>query len=180
VTTDIGQTGIAGSATASGGVYTVKGSGTGIASTSDQFRYVYQTMSGDGSITARLTAQSGTSTASVAGVMIRETTNSGSRFAMVVHRGSGTNNMRAIRRTASGGSTSSTSSTSQTSPNCWVRVTRTGSSFTMQRSTNGTSWTTITTTTITMATDITVGLVVTSGSNSILDTDLFDNVTVVP
>ena len=50
----------------------------------------------------------------------------------------------------------------------------------MQRSTNGTSWTTITTTTITMATDITVGLVVTSGSNSILDTDLFDNVTVVP
>jgi regulation of enolase protein 1 (concanavalin A-like superfamily) len=179
-TMDIGAVGIAGSATHSSGTYTVKGSGTGITGTSDQFRYVYQTMSGDGSITARLTSQSGSTTASLAGVMIREATTTGSTFAGVWRRGSGNNNMRAVRRTSTGGSITSTSSSSQTPPNCWVRITRTGSSFAMQRSSNGTSWTTINTSTITMATDITVGILVTSGSNTVLDTDVFDNVTVVP
>lgn len=179
-TADIGAVGIAGSANESAGTFTVKGSGTGIGGTSDQVRYVYQTLSGDGSITARVNSQSGSTTASLAGVMIRETTATGSKFAIMVHRGSGSKNMYAIRRTSTGGSTTSTSSTSQTPPNCWVRITRTGNSLTMQRSTNGTSWTTVNTSTITMATDITVGLMVTSGSNSVLDTDLFDNVTVVP
>lgn len=180
LTADIGAVGIAGSAGESGGTYTVTGSGTGIGGTSDQFRYVYQTMSGDGSITARVNSQSGSTTASLAGVMIRETTATGSTCAVMVHRGAGSKNMYAIRRTSTGGSTTSTSSTSQTPPNCWVRITRTGNSFAMQRSTNGTSWTTVNTSTITMATNVTVGLIVTSGSNTVLDTDLFDNVTVVP
>lgn len=179
-TADIGAVGIVGSAGDSAGTFTVKGSGTGIGGTSDQFRFVYQTMSGDGSITARVNSQSGTTTSSLAGVMIRETTATGSKCALMVHRGSGSKNMYAIRRTSTGGSTASTSSTSQTPPNCWVRITRTGNSLAMQRSTNGTSWTTVNTSTITMATDVTVGLIVTSGSNSVLDTDLFDNVTVVP
>jgi regulation of enolase protein 1 (concanavalin A-like superfamily) len=181
LTADIGAVGIAGSATASNGVYTVKGSGVGgLITTSDQFRYVYQTMNGDGSITARITSQSGTLAAALAGVMVRETTNVNSRFGLVAHRGSGTSNMRAIRRTTTGGTPVSTSSTSQTPPNCWVQITRTGNSIAMKRSTNGTTWTTINTSTITMATDITVGLIVTSSSNTVLDTDVFDNVTVVP
>ena len=179
-TADIGAVGIAGSANESAGNFTVTGSGTGITGSSDQFRYVYQTMSGDGSITAKINSHSGTTTSSHAGVMIRETTATGSMFAAVVHRGSGGKNMYAIRRTSTGGSTASTSSTSQTPPNCWVKITRTGNSLTMQRSTNGTSWTTINTSTITMATNITVGLIVTSGNNSILDTDVFTDVTVVP
>ena len=180
LTADIGSVGIAGSASASTGTYTVKGSGTGITGTADQFRFVYQTLNGDGSITARLTSQSGTTSSSLAGVMIRESTATGSKHASVVRRGSGLNNMRAIRRTSTGGSTSSTSSSSQTPPNCWIRITRTGNSFAMQRSVNGTSWTTIDTRTITMNSDITIGIVVTSGSNAVLDTDVFDNVTVVP
>lgn len=179
VSTDIGQVGMEGGASADAGVYTINGSGTGITSTSDQFRYVYQTLSGDGSITARLNSQSGTSTNSLAGVMIRENTNTVSRFASVLRRGSGSNNIRAIRRTSPDGTLSSNQSTSQTPPNCWMRVTRTGNSFTMQSSTNGTTWSEIATVTITMATEITVGLVVSSGSNATLDTDLFDNVSVV-
>ncbi len=175
---DIGQVGIEGSVSVGDGVYTITGSG--ITSTSDQFRYVYQTLSGDGSITTRVTSQSGTSTNSLTGLIIRETTNSGSRFASVLRRGSGSNNMRAIRRTSSGGSISSNTSNSQTPPNCWMRVTRTGNSFAMQSSTNGTSWSAIATTTITMATDMTVGLVVSSGSNTTFDTDLFESVSVLP
>jgi regulation of enolase protein 1 (concanavalin A-like superfamily) len=180
LTADIGAVGLAGSAGANAGTYTAKGSGLGIAGTADQFRYVYQTMTGDGSITARLTSQSGTLAASLAGVMVRESTAANSRFAMVTRSGAGATNMRATRRTTTGGVTGSTTSTSQTPPNCWVRVTRTGNSLKMERSIDQTTWTTITTTTVTMAANVTMGLVVTSGSNTILDTDVFSNVTAVP
>jgi regulation of enolase protein 1 (concanavalin A-like superfamily) len=180
LTMDIGAVGLAGSASENSGTYTVKGSGAGITGTADQFRYVYQTMSGDGSIKVRIVSHSSSLNTSLSGVMIRETTNANSRFAMTAHRGSGNSNMRALRRTSTGGSMSSVSSTSMTPPNCWVQVTRTGSSFVMQSSTNGTTWTTIDTRTITMATDITVGLVSTSSSNTVLNTNVFDNVIVVP
>lgn len=180
-TADIGAVGIAGSANESAGSFTVSGSGTGsILTTSDQFRYVYQTMSGDGSITAKIVSQSGAVTGSLAGVMIRETVNTNAKFAATVHRGASSNNMRGIRRTSTGGNPSSTTSTSRTPPSCWVQIVRTGSSFVMKASADGTTWTTINTSTITMATDVTVGLIVTSGSNTVLDTDVFSNVTVVP
>ena len=179
-TADIGTVGLAGSVIANAGSYTIKGSGIGITGTADQFRYVYQTLSGDGSITARINSQSGVLAASLAGVMVRETTDANSRFAMVAHRGAGTNNMRATRRTTSGGTLLTTSSASQTPPNCWVRVTRTGNSLAMASSTNGTTWTTISTTTVTMTANVTVGLAVTSGNNTLLDTDAFSSITVVP
>jgi len=177
--TDIGAVGIAGSASNSAGTYTVKGSGTGLGGGTDQFRYVYQTLYGDGSVTARITGQSGTLAAAVAGVMIRESTATGSKFAAMVRRGSGTKTMAAVRRSSTGGSTTTTTATSQTPPNCWVQVTRVGNSLAMRRSTDGVSWTTVATSTISMASTITLGLVVASGSNSVLDTDLFSNVTVV-
>jgi regulation of enolase protein 1 (concanavalin A-like superfamily) len=180
LTADIGPVGLSGSGAWAAGSYTLKGSGLGISGTSDQFRYVYQTMTGDGSITARLSSQSGTLATALAGVMVRESTAANSRFAMVARSGSGATNMRATRRTTTGGVTASTTSTSQTPPNCWVRVTRTGNSLKMERSIDQTTWTTITTSTVTMAANVTMGLVVTSGSNSILDTDVFSSVTALP
>ena len=60
-----------------------------------------------------------------------------------------------------------------------MQVTRTGNSLAMRRSTDGVNWTTVATNTISMAATITLGLVVASGSNTVLDTDLFSNVTVV-
>jgi regulation of enolase protein 1 (concanavalin A-like superfamily) len=180
LTMDIGAVGLAGSASESAGTYTLRGSGAGITGTADQFRYVYQTMSGDGSIKARIVSHSSTLAASLAGVMIRETTNANSRFAMAAHRGSGNSNMRALRRTTTGGSVASTSSTSMTPSNCWVQVTRTGNSLAMMSSTNGTTWTTINTITVTMAANITVGLIDTSASNTAINTTVFNSVTVVP
>jgi regulation of enolase protein 1 (concanavalin A-like superfamily) len=180
LTVDIGAVGLAGSASETNGTYTVRGSGTGIAGTADQFRFVYQTMNGDGSIKARIFSHSSTLSASLAGVMIRETTNANSRFAMSGHRGSGTSNMRALRRTTTGGTMASTSATSRTPPNCWVQVVRTGNSLRMMTSADGTSWTTNNTSTVTMATDIFVGLISTSSSNTAINTNVYDNVTVVP
>src|SRR6185369_1057773 len=49
---DVGAVGVAGSASVSGGVTTVVGSGADIGSTADSFHYVYQTLTGDGTIIA--------------------------------------------------------------------------------------------------------------------------------
>jgi len=182
-TADIGGPTISGDVTASGGVFTVRGSGSGILGTSDQFRFVYQSMSGDGSITARITGHTNATAASIAGVMIRESNDPASKFAAAGHRGSANSNMRAIRRTAVGGVPSNAGNPSlQPGPGCWVRVTRRASdnSLEMSSSPNGTTWTNIATTKVTMGTNVLVGIAVTSGSNSVLDTDLFDSVTVVP
>src|SRR5262249_57232414 len=50
---DIGAPAIAGSSSfnTSSGVYTVAGAGTDISGTSDQFQYLYKTLTGDGTIT---------------------------------------------------------------------------------------------------------------------------------
>jgi len=56
-TTDIGTVGAAGSAVAVNGVFSVSGSGADIWGTADEFRYVYQTLTGDCDVRARVTSQ---------------------------------------------------------------------------------------------------------------------------
>ena len=69
-----------GSASYSSGVFTVAGRGTGITGTSDGFRFVYLPMNSNCTITARVTAVSGTlSSNSRSGIMVRATTASGSQ-----------------------------------------------------------------------------------------------------
>ena len=51
---DIGAVGGAGSSSFSNGVYTITGSGAEIYNTSDEFRYTYASLTGDGEVTARI------------------------------------------------------------------------------------------------------------------------------
>ena len=69
---DMGSVGAAGSASYSNGVFSVAGAGTGISGTSDKFNFLFQSLSGDGTIVARVLSLSG-GTSPQAGVMIRET-----------------------------------------------------------------------------------------------------------
>ena len=181
LTMDIGTVNLIGSGSFgnSTGTYKVRGSGSGITGSSDQFRYVYQTLIGDGSIKAQLSSQNGTLSSSLAGVMIRESNSTGSKFVGVWRIGSGNFNIRAVRRTTTSSSFTTKTSTSQTPPNCWLRIIRTGNIFAAARSTNGISWSTISRSTVTMNSNITIGLFVASGSPTILDTSIFSNVTVV-
>src|SRR5262249_59461364 len=80
---DIGATGVAGSATFSGGTFTVKGSGADIWSTSDSFNYVFQSSMGNTTITARVASQENTNIWAKSGVMIRETTAANSSYVFV-------------------------------------------------------------------------------------------------
>ncbi|MES2661139.1 MAG: putative Ig domain-containing protein [Verrucomicrobiota bacterium] len=174
---DVGTTGLQGSAEYFGGAHTVKGAGSP-GGTTDGFRYVYQTLSADGSIVARVSTLQNTGTSSRVGVMMRDTLASNSRMAALTVSGSGA--WRWQRRTTTGGSVSTTNSSSGTAPNLWVRLSRSGNTVTAARSTNGTVWTTISSVTVTMATNYYVGLAVASGSTSTLNTSVMDNVTIGP
>lgn len=174
---DIGSTGVAGSATHSAGSYTVNGSGADIWGTADAFHYVWQSLSGDGEITARVASLENTNAWAKAGVMIRESLTAGSKQAMIVV--SPSSGVSFQRRTATGGSSTSTTTTGITAPR-WIRINRTGNVLTTYHSANGTTWTTLGTETISMAANIQIGLAVTSHNNATDCTAVFDNVTVTP
>src|SRR5262249_29013309 len=55
-TADVGAVGVAGSASYANGTFTLKGSGIDIWDTADGFRFLYQPMTGNGEIRARVTA----------------------------------------------------------------------------------------------------------------------------
>ena len=88
---DIGSVAAAGSASFASDTWTVVGSGVDIWDNTDEFHYVYQSLSGDGQIVARVVSMTNTDPWAKAGVMIRETLTGGSKHAMmVVTPGNGT------------------------------------------------------------------------------------------
>jgi len=172
---DVGSPSAAGNASYSSGTFTIEGDGSDIWGTSDQFHYVYQSLSGDGEIEARVASLENTNSWAKAGVMIRETLTGGSTHAMmVVTAGNGT---AFQRRTSTGGSSSHTAGSSVTAP-YWVRLVRSGDTFTGYESSNGSSWNEVGSATISMGTDVYVGLAVTSHSGGVLATSEMDSVTV--
>jgi fibronectin type 3 domain-containing protein/regulation of enolase protein 1 (concanavalin A-like superfamily) len=177
VTADIGTTGLAGSAEFASDAYTVNGAGS-LGGTTDGFRYLYQPLSADGSIIARISTLEDTGSSARVGIMIRDTLAANSRMAALSVTGSGA--YKWMRRTTTGGNVSNTNSSSGTAPNIWVRLVRVGNTITASKSTNGTSWTTIGSATVTMASSCYIGLAVSSGSTTTLNTSVFDNVTATP
>ena len=179
ISVDIGTVGLAGSAYNVTNLYTVNGAGASlVGATPDQFRYVYQTMVGDGSIVARIVSQSGVNTNGFAGIMIRETTATGASYMFAARQGNGT--MVARSRKSTGGATTSTNGPARTLPNYWLELVRTGTNIAALTSTNGSTWVAVQTNSFTMATNVTFGLFVTSGNTNILDSDVFTNITAVP
>jgi len=174
---DIGATGLVGSAEFFGGAHTVKGAGA-FGGANDAFRYVYQPLVGDGSIIARVGALQDTGSGARVGIMIRDTLAANARMAALTVTGSGA--YRWQRRTTAGGSVSTTNSGNASAPNLWVRLVRSGNTLTASKSTNGASWTTIGSATVTLASTCHVGLVVASGATTTLNTSTLDNVTATP
>jgi hypothetical protein len=171
---DLGQVGLAGSATYANGTFTVKGAGTAIWSTADGFHFAYQPLSGDGTIVARVLS---VSPSSVGGVMVRETLNTSATelFTTVYNQ-----NIYMNYRTSTGGSTSQTVGGSAPLP-YWVKVVRSGSTLSGYSSSDGVNWVQVgTSQTIPMGQNVYIGLGVSSGNTSNLATATFDNVAVTP
>lgn len=176
-TANIGAVGVAGGATDTNGLFTVKGSGANIWNGADTFFYVYQPATNNYTISAKVLSVQDTGAHAKGGVMIRATPTTNSAMAMVDITPSA--GVEFVWRTTTGGSAASTVVTGITAPN-WVQLTRSGSTFTGYYSTNGTAWIAMATNTITMATNAYIGLPVCAYNNATNCTATFTNVVLTP
>lgn len=172
---DIGSVGLAGSASYNNGTFTVNGAGSSITGTADQFNYVYQAAGTSYTITARVVSMTDTNTGAQAGVMVRETLATGATMANI--NVTPANGVTWLDRTATSGTASGSRTPSLVAP-YWIRVVRDGSTFTGYFSPDGVTWTQQGTVSISMASNVYIGLVVSSRNTSELCTATFDNVSV--
>jgi regulation of enolase protein 1 (concanavalin A-like superfamily)/uncharacterized membrane protein len=172
---DIGSVTLAGSASYSNGTFTVNGSGASITGTADQFNYAYQAAGTSYTITARVVSMTNTNTGAQAGVMVRETLTTGSTMANI--NVTPANGVTWLDRTATNGTASGSRTPGLVAP-YWVRVVRNGSTFTGYFSSDGVNWTQQGTVGISMASNVYIGLVVSSRNSSQSCTATFDNVSV--
>jgi hypothetical protein len=174
-TTNIGSTGAAGSASGTGGSFTVTGAGADIWGNADAFRYAYTTLTGDGSIVAQVTGVQFVNDWTKAAVMMRATLSAASPHAMMVV--SANKGLAFQRRVTAGGPSSHTSGGTGQAPQ-FVRIARTGNTFTASRSADGAAWTVVGSDTIAMPTTIYVGLAVSSHVAGVIATATFASTTI--
>jgi outer membrane protein assembly factor BamB/regulation of enolase protein 1 (concanavalin A-like superfamily) len=167
---DVGSPAPAGSASFANGVFTVNGAGNDIWGTTDQFNYLSQSLTGNGTIVARVTSQSNTDPWAKSGIMIKQSTTSGSNYALLaVTPGNGITFQYGFNTAVAG--------PSYTFP-AWLKLTRSGTTITAYSSPDGTTWTQVGTTTVTLTDPTTIGLFVCSHTAGTTNTSTFDNVTV--
>jgi hypothetical protein len=175
------------------GTYEIAGSGADIWGSSDQFHYVYQELTGDATITARVVSNgTGSNTWAKGGVMIRESTAPDSKhMIMGMTGGDGGGIAFQGRIEAAGANSSSLHGDVTASPPYWVRLTREGNTITAYHSADGEAWELFTDTSpdtsggaisnpidVEMADPVLIGLFVTSHAAGEVRTYTFDNVSV--
>lgn len=176
---DIGGVGLKGDATPSGSRITVKGSGADLFGTGDEFHFGYMSVNGDASVTATVASLQNTHAFAKAAVMIRQDLTPGSAYVSALVTPGGDKGFRRQHRVTAGTETLSARSTEASVIPSHLRVVRTGSSFQVAYSTNGTTWKSIgSPVTVNMPGVVLVGIGVTSHDDTKLATAAFDNVRV--
>jgi len=171
------------------GTFTMSAEGSDIWAGTDEFRYVYKQLSGDGEIIARVVriAGPGTNEWRKGGVMIRETLDPTSKHAFMAVSPNPTHGLAFQYRDGidAADSDSEHGVDNQTAP-YWVKVVRKGNVFTGYHSPDGITWTmkdpsgtetdASNPVTITMASNVYIGLALTSHENDVLCMAQFSNV----
>jgi hypothetical protein len=155
-------------------IWDVLGTGTGF---HDEFHFAYKTLTGAGSIIARVESIENTDAWAKAGVMIRETLDGGSVHAMmVVTPASG---ISFQRRPETGGISASDDDTGDITAPYWVKIERDLSgNFAAYSSANGSTWQKLgAAEPIQMGTNTYIGLAVTSHNAALTCQAVFTNVT---
>ena len=170
---DIGAVGTAGGASYSSGTFSVSGAGADIWNTADAFNYAYKALSGNGQLVAHVTSVENTAAWAKAGVMIRDTLDANSAYAlMLVSAGKG---LAFQYRATAGGSAAQAAQVSGAAPT-WVKIVRAGSTISGYSSSDGSTWTLVGQATVAMNTSVFVGLAVSSHTASATCHATFDNV----
>ena len=174
---DIGEAGAAGSFSQANGVFTINGSGADTWLRADGFHYVFQALTGDGALAARVLNIQNTDMWAKAGVMIRDTTNATSMFALAAIRSDG--QVQFVWRNATGGEAGSSELVGGMGTPKWVKVGRSGNAFTAYYKVNaGDEWRQIgAVQMIGMTPKAQIGLVVCAHHAGILCQAQFDQVT---
>jgi hypothetical protein len=160
------------------GFYTMTASGTDIWDTADQFHFAFRTLTGQGSIVARINSVQNTNPWAKAGVMIRETLDAGSKnaFACVTPA----NGVSSQSRRDTDITSVYTNQTGITAPH-WVKLERDAAgNFTVSHSANGTTWEPVAgsaPTNIPMMSNVYIGLALTSHDAALTCETVFSNVT---
>ncbi len=158
--------------------FTVSSEGSDIWNNTDQFRFVYRQLGGNGSITVKVDSLTRSDAWSKAGVMIRETLEANAKNAAVAVT---PDNSCAFQWRPNVGAASANTGwptgTAAVKAPYWVRITRTGNNFKAESSADGKTWTALgTEQNITMAANAYIGLCVTSHSTGNYSTAEFSNV----
>lgn len=176
---DVGTVGSAGNASHDSGVFKLLAGGTDLAGTADAFHFVHKTLSGDGTIVANVTAllKPAGATRTLAGVTFRNDLTAGSAHATMTITSEGEAQFR--RRATAGGATASASAPTTFAPQ-WLKLVRSGNTFTAYLSANGTTWTQVSTPqTVTLSNTVYVGLVaLRNGSSTPTGAARFESVAV--
>jgi len=165
------------------GTYTMTGSGADIWDVGpsggpfhDEFHFAYKTLSGTGSIVAKVQSVDNTNSWAKAGVMIRETLNGDSKHAMMVV--SAASGVSFQRRPETGGASAADTTADIAAP-YWVKIERDlAGNFSAYSSADGVTWQKVgLAVPIQMATNVYIGLAVTSHNAALTCQGVFSNVT---
>jgi beta-glucanase (GH16 family) len=170
---DIGGPAAMGSTSAHSGVWSVAGSGPEFGGPVDQLQAAYSALAGDGEIVARVTGTPSKGNHWKTGVMLRNGRGAATVSAMLylgadktVHFGARSKEGEPLHDTTHPGSAK------------WLKIARSGDTFTGYVSNDGATWTPVGKATLTMRRNILAGLLSTSGEASEPAISQFDSVSV--
>jgi hypothetical protein len=163
------------------GNITMSGGGADIWYAADEFRFAYKRLNGNGTIVGKVESLDNTDPWAKGGVMIRESLEPGSRFAAVYATpGNGVRYQARLLTAADATSDTAVATAEQMALQTpvWIKLERSGSSFSCFYSTDGVKWTAMSWNpqTVNMTGTVYIGLAVTSHSSSAVTAAGFSNV----
>ena len=177
---DVSSTGLSGTAGRLGDHFVLQAGGNNLGGSADQIHFLHQPLVGDGTITARILGVDPTAYHAKTGLMIRESTAVGARSAAVVW-GPVNQLVEFNRRSTTNGGASGTLTAREIIDAPWLRLTRRGNTFTAYHSPDGQSWTRVgSPQTITMASNVLIGIPACAGDTSRLAEIALSDVTISP
>lgn len=172
---DIGAVTVAGSASAAGDVFTLKGT-LDIWGMTDGCHFAWRTLTGDGAIVARVLSVELSGHAK-GGLAIRESLDAGSRHATMAVTPADGSQFLVRAETGAVTTVQKTGLNKGTMP-YWLKLVRAGDQLTGFESTDGKTWTQTGTATVKLPATVHIGLVASSHQKDKLCTVPFDHVTV--
>jgi hypothetical protein len=176
ISEDIGDDGDVGSTKTAGSVWTIEAGGHDIWDTADDFRFVYQEVSGNFEISFEAVSLVQINNWSKVGPMARQSNTGESQYIYMLARAQDGNKYFQERMTTSG-SASGNGGTLEDAGGfpVWLMLTRSGDDFTGSWSPDGNTWAALGTTTLELTDPILVGVAVTSHTTGTLTTAVVDN-----